>query len=73
MSHRAKGFGIVGESGSGKSTVLRASCQRLMVMQRGRVVELVRSADLAAQRVNDACTQGSIQAAGGFPRTVNST
>jgi len=44
-------------------------CQRLMVMQRGKTVELLSSADLAAHRVNDPYTQNLMVASGGFRRT----
>ena len=44
-------------------------CQRLMVMQRGKTVELLSSADLAAHRVKDPYTQNLMVASGGFRRT----
>ena len=43
-------------------------CQRLMVMQRGRAVETLAAADLAAHRVQAAYTQGLMRAAAGFVR-----
>jgi len=43
-------------------------CQQLMVMQRGRCVEQVAAADLAAARVQHGTTRGLMQAAGGFRR-----
>jgi len=43
-------------------------CERLMVMQRGKTVELLTSADLAAHRVTDAYTQNLMEASGGFRR-----
>jgi peptide/nickel transport system ATP-binding protein len=43
-------------------------CQRLMVMQRGKTVELLSSADLAAHRVKDPYTQNLMLASGGFRR-----
>ncbi|MBK9440795.1 MAG: ABC transporter ATP-binding protein [Comamonadaceae bacterium] len=45
-------------------------CERLMVMQRGKTVELLTSADLAAHRVTDAYTQNLMDASGGFRRKV---
>jgi peptide/nickel transport system ATP-binding protein len=44
-------------------------CQRLMVMQRGRAVEFVAAADLAAQRVAADYTKSLMQASVGFSRT----
>ena len=44
-------------------------CQRLMVMQRGRAVEFVAAADLAAQRVAAEYTKSLMQASVGFSRT----
>ena len=44
-------------------------CERLMVMQRGRTVELVTSADLAANRVAHAYTRSLTEASKGFRRT----
>ncbi len=43
-------------------------CQRLMVMQRGRVVEELAAADLAAQRVQVAYTRQLMVASAGFSR-----
>ncbi len=43
-------------------------CERLMVMQRGRTVEMVSADDLAAHRVNDPYTQKLMQASSGFVR-----
>ncbi len=43
-------------------------CAQLMVMQRGRCVEQVPAADLAAQRVQHPYTQSLMQAAAGFRR-----
>jgi len=43
-------------------------CERLMVMQRGRTVEVLASADLAARRVADPYTLSLMQASGGFRR-----
>jgi peptide/nickel transport system ATP-binding protein len=43
-------------------------CDRLMVMQRGRVVEMLSSADLAAHRVKEDYTLGLMHASGGFKR-----
>ena len=43
-------------------------CERLMVMQRGRAVEHVVAADLAAHRVQHEATRGLMQAAAGFRR-----
>ena len=43
-------------------------CERLMVMQRGRQVEMLSSADLAAHRVQAAYTQSLMQASLGFRR-----
>ena len=43
-------------------------CQRLMVMQRGRAVETLLSADLAARRVNADYTRSLMTAAVGFQR-----
>lgn len=44
-------------------------CDRLMVMQRGQMVEQVASADLAAHRVSNAYTLSLMQASVGFSRT----
>ena len=43
-------------------------CQRLMVMQRGRVVETLAAADLAAHRVEADYTRALMQASEGFVR-----
>jgi peptide/nickel transport system ATP-binding protein len=43
-------------------------CERLMVMQRGRTVELVASSDLAARRVSEPYTLSLMQASSGFKR-----
>jgi len=43
-------------------------CERLMVMQRGRTVELLAAADLAARRVTDPYTLSLMQASAGFQR-----
>jgi peptide/nickel transport system ATP-binding protein len=43
-------------------------CEHLMVMQRGKTVEMLTSADLAANRVNDPYTQKLMQASAGFRR-----
>jgi peptide/nickel transport system ATP-binding protein len=43
-------------------------CQKLMVMQRGKTVELLSSADLAAHRVRDPYTQNLMVASAGFRR-----
>ncbi len=48
-------------------------CPRLMVMQRGRVVETLLSADLAAHRVQTDYTRALMQAASGFQRPVRRT
>ncbi len=44
-------------------------CQRLAVMQRGRVVETLAAADLAAQRVQMPYTRSLMDAAAGFVRS----
>jgi peptide/nickel transport system ATP-binding protein len=44
-------------------------CQRLMVMQRGRAVEFVAAAELAAQRVMADYTKSLMRASTGFSRT----
>lgn len=46
-------------------------CDRLMVMQRGQMVEQVASADLAAHRVSNAYTLSLMQASLGFSRSAN--
>ena len=43
-------------------------CERLMVMQRGRTVELLASSDLAARRVTEPYTLSLMQASAGFRR-----
>ena len=43
-------------------------CERLMVMQRGRTVELLASSDLAARRVTEPYTLSLTQASAGFRR-----
>ena len=43
-------------------------CERLMVMQRGRTVELLASSDLAARRVAEPYTLSLMQASSGFKR-----
>jgi peptide/nickel transport system ATP-binding protein len=43
-------------------------CERLMVMQRGRTVEALSAADLAASRVTDAYTRKLMEASTGFRR-----
>ncbi len=43
-------------------------CQRLLVMQRGRAVETVAAADMAAHRVRDGYTQSLMRASAGFRR-----
>ena len=45
-------------------------CQRLLVMQRGRAVETVAAADLAAHRVRNSYTQSLMRAAAGFSRSA---
>ena len=44
-------------------------CERLMVMQRGRTVELLASSDLATRRVSEPYTLSLMQASSGFRRT----
>jgi peptide/nickel transport system ATP-binding protein len=44
-------------------------CERLMVMQRGRMVEVVSAADLAAHRVAAEYTRSLMRASVGFQRT----
>jgi len=48
-------------------------CQRLMVMQRGRAVEMLSSADLVAGRVENPYTRRLMSAAEGFVRTAAGT
>ena len=43
-------------------------CERLLVMQQGRMVEVLAAADLAASRVRDPYTRRLMQAAEGFRR-----
>jgi peptide/nickel transport system ATP-binding protein len=43
-------------------------CERLMVMQRGKTVELLDSQDLAAHRVSEVYTQKLMEASAGFRR-----
>jgi peptide/nickel transport system ATP-binding protein len=45
-------------------------CERLMVMQRGRTVEKLSAADLAARRVVDLYTRNLMEASSGFRRTA---
>ena len=45
-------------------------CERLMVMQRGRTVELLASSDLAAHRVTEPYTLSLMQASAGFQRAA---
>ena len=45
-------------------------CERLMVMQRGRTVEMLPSADLAARQVTNAYTLSLMEASTGFKRRV---
>lgn len=45
-------------------------CERLMVMQRGKTVEMVTSADLASHRVSDPYTQKLMEASAGFRRSA---
>lgn len=44
-------------------------CERLMVMQRGKTIEMVNADDLAAHRVQDPYTQRLMVASAGFKRT----
>jgi peptide/nickel transport system ATP-binding protein len=44
-------------------------CERLMVMQRGKTVEMLSSHDLATHQVKDPYTQSLMQASEGFKRT----
>jgi peptide/nickel transport system ATP-binding protein len=48
-------------------------CERLMVMQRGRPVESLSAANLAAHRVADAYTRSLMEASSGFRRGARST
>ena len=45
-------------------------CERLMVMQRGRTVEALSAADLAARRVVDEYTRNLMEASTGFRRAA---
>ena len=45
-------------------------CERLVVMQRGRIVETLASADLAARRVQQGYTRTLMEASAGFVRPV---
>ena len=53
--------------------VVTHMCERLMVMQRGRTVELLSSADLAASRVTDEYTRNLMVASTGFKRETGVT
>ena len=53
--------------------VVTHMCERLMVMQRGRTVEALASADLAAHRVTDEYTRNLMEASSGFRRAPAST
>lgn len=46
-------------------------CERLMVMQRGRCIEALSAADLAAHRVTDAYTRKLMEASSGFRRRAD--
>ena len=48
-------------------------CERLLVMQQGRMVEVLAAADLAASRVRDPYTRRLMQAAEGFRRDAPRT
>jgi peptide/nickel transport system ATP-binding protein len=48
--------------------VVTHMCDRLMVMQNGRVVEELSSADLSARRVGEGYTRGLLKASEGFRR-----
>jgi peptide/nickel transport system ATP-binding protein len=52
--------------------VVTHMCERLMVMQRGRTVELLSAADLAASRVTDEYTRNLMLASTGFRRAARS-
>jgi peptide/nickel transport system ATP-binding protein len=45
-------------------------CERLMVMNKGEVVEFLTSADLAARRTAHAYTQQLMEASVGFKRSA---
>ena len=51
--------------------VVTHMCERLMVMQRGRTVEMLSSADLAASRVQDDYTRNLMVASTGFRREAS--
>ena len=51
--------------------VVTHMCERLMVMQRGRTVEMLSSADLAASRVQDDYTRNLMVASTGFRRKAS--
>ena len=53
--------------------VVTHMCEMLMVMQRGRTVEMLAAADLAAHRVRDEYTRRLMEAASGFRRIPAST
>ncbi len=53
--------------------VVTHMCERLMVMQRGRTVELLSSADLAASQVQDDYTRNLMVASTGFRREAAPT
>ena len=53
--------------------VVTHMCERLMVMQRGRTIELLSSADLAASRVQDDYTRNLMVASTGFRRDLATT
>ena len=63
-ARRSLGFIMV----SHDLAVVTHLCQRLMVMRRGKVVEMLGSADLAAHRVQAEYTRALMAAAGGFRR-----
>jgi len=50
--------------------VVTHMCERLMVMQRGRTVEMLSAADLAARRVTDGYTRDLMEASVGFRRAA---
>ena len=51
-------------------TVVTHLCRHLTVMPRGRAVEFVAAADLAAERVAADYTKSLMQASAGFSRTA---
>ena len=63
-AHRQLSFVMV----SHDLAVVTHLCQRLMVMRRGQVVEMLAADDLAARRVKAEYTQSLMQAAAGFVR-----